>query len=219
VLTADEQADARGRGRNQFCPHRRAGAGRCGGDVMARDDLQQRARSRRPPLHSDWHCGSGAQPETCGSFDVLAGRAPASQLGEGPPIARGSALPQVVPSEHAIRLDAGFRNAPAERRSSAPARRPSSLVTWSQSPTPHTTAAPLHDDQHAPPFVCEQVRAHDRRRWSPASPGWTGSRGRVGGRGCWRSIGEAWRGSNRTSRGCSSAAKATVSGREARPSC
>src|SRR5438309_7172494 len=66
----------------------------------------------------------------------------------------------LVPSEHAIRLDAGFRNAPAERRSSAPARRPSSLVTWSQSPTPHTTAAPLHGDQHGPPFVCEQVRAH-----------------------------------------------------------
>jgi hypothetical protein len=53
---------------------------------------------------------------------------------------------------------------PAERQSSAPAQRPSSLVTWSQSPTPHTTAAPLHDDQHGPPFVCEQVRAHVRSR-------------------------------------------------------
>jgi len=30
------------------------------------------------------------------------------------------------------------------------------------------TVAPLHDDQHGPPFVCEQVRAHVRHlpcRW------------------------------------------------------
>jgi hypothetical protein len=66
---------------------------------------------------------------------------------------------EVVPSEHVIRLDAGFRKAIAERRSGRSARRPSSVVTRSQTPTPRTTAEPPHDELHTPLFVCGQVRA------------------------------------------------------------